>query len=452
MTTHDVLALLGRGTLTMSGAICLVLALRLPTRRWLGAQATYLLWLLLPAMLLVNALPAAQIPIATLPSINVSTARAAMAWTMPTHMLDANIQVWLFTLWLCGAIAAIAVLLRQQYRFTRRLGTLQQRADGWRSEFDGIGPALVGALRPRIVLPADFDAQYSERERTLVVAHERVHLRRGDAQINALVALLRCLQWFNPLIHFAASRFRFDQEIACDAAVMTRFPEARRCYADAMLRAQLTGQARQELRLPVGCYWQSDHPLKERIMLLKKPVPAFARRLGASACIAVLIGAVSFASWAAQSGQDLPAQAGKIMLGELKTIESSSDGALSENITFRRMKAPIYPADAVKAGVGAKVVVKAQVDEYGRAQSAEIVKLDLTGEPKPAKDGTIPDRRAFADAFAQTSIAAVKSWTYNPGTKDGKPVAGYGLIPIDFSLYDCDKDHPCDPQKAQKQG
>ena len=188
-------------------------------------------------------------------------------------------------------------------------------------------------------------------------------------------------------------------------------------------------------------------------MLLKKPVPALARRLGASASIALLISGVSFACWAAQSGQEQTKQTGSIMLGELKTIEASSDAAPSENITFRRMKPPKYPADAVKAGLGAKVVVKVLVDEQGRAQSAEVVKLDLVGEPKPAQDGTIPDRALIADSFAQASVAAAKSWMYNPGVKDGKPIASYGLVPLDFSLHDCDKDYPCDPpQQAGKQG
>src|SRR5690606_182279 len=115
------------------------------------------------------------------------------------------------------------------------------------------GPALVGAWRARIVLPADFERRYDTLERELILAHERVHLARGDAWVNAFVALLRSLNWFNPLVHLAAAKFRLDQELACDAAVIARFPRARRRYADAMLKVQLAGQAWQELRLPVGC-------------------------------------------------------------------------------------------------------------------------------------------------------------------------------------------------------
>ncbi|MGD3580303.1 M56 family metallopeptidase, partial [Xanthomonas citri pv. citri] len=41
-------------------------------------------------------------------------------------------------------------------------------------------PVSVGLWRPRIVLPMDFDTRYSAAERTLILAHERLHLRRGD--------------------------------------------------------------------------------------------------------------------------------------------------------------------------------------------------------------------------------------------------------------------------------
>src|SRR4029077_12446784 len=169
----------------------------------------------------------------------------------------------------------------------------QSSSDVLRAESTCGCPALVGAIRPRIVLPADFEQRYDGRERELILAHERTHRARGDAQANALAALLRCVFWFNPLVYFAASRFRFDQELACDAAVISRFPEARRSYADAMLKTQLA-----VLGLPVGCHWQSSHPLKERIAMLKKPLPGRTRAaLGAGIAVALTISG-TYSAWA----------------------------------------------------------------------------------------------------------------------------------------------------------
>src|SRR5688572_23252859 len=107
----------------------------------------------------------------------------------------------------------------------RRFNRLVERKAG--SAFDtvsGHGPAVVGWWRSRIVLPEDFRERYSRGERRRVLAHEIAHLRRGDIHAQAFATGLRCLFWFNPLVHYAAGLFRFDQELACDATVLEQFP------------------------------------------------------------------------------------------------------------------------------------------------------------------------------------------------------------------------------------
>src|SRR3546814_2308116 len=100
-------------------------------------------------------------------------------------------------------------------------------------------PAVVG-LRARIVLPADFDVRYSADERALILAHERNHRARGDVAGNALIAALRCVYWFNPLLWIAADRFRRDPELACGANLFARPPPARRAYGAAMVKNQIS--------------------------------------------------------------------------------------------------------------------------------------------------------------------------------------------------------------------
>jgi beta-lactamase regulating signal transducer with metallopeptidase domain len=188
--------------------------------------------------------------------------------------------------WLAGVLGLAAWLASRQRAFVRSLGRMVVSQDGiWRSE-RATTPMLIGAWRPRIVVPADFEIRYPARDCQLMLAHERAHQERGDAVMNSLAAAWLCLFWFNPLMSWALGRSRFDQELACDALVVSRAASGRKRYADALLRVQLTSEA--GWRVPVGCHWQSDHPLKERIAMLKNPSPALFRRLAGIAFTVML--------------------------------------------------------------------------------------------------------------------------------------------------------------------
>jgi hypothetical protein len=78
------------------------------------------------------------------------------------------------------------------------------------------------------------------------------------------------VNWFNPLLHLLVRCLRMDQELACDAQVIARYPAVRRSYAEAMLKTQLATQP-----LPLGCYWlhTQPHPLAQRIGLLNRRTP-----------------------------------------------------------------------------------------------------------------------------------------------------------------------------------
>jgi hypothetical protein len=197
------------------------------------------------------------------------------------------VAAWLFGAALAGLAAAAA---QSRYRHVLRGA---QRADiaGLPCPVllarDDAGPALVGAWRPRIVLPVDFHHRYAPDEQALVLAHEAMHARRGDGWWTLAAQMLASAFWFHPLAWWARATLRRDLELACDAAVLReRGPAQRRRYAGAMLKTQLDVR-----RLPVGCNWSSHHPLKERIAMLKQPLPNRRRRMAGLAAT-VLAGAV----------------------------------------------------------------------------------------------------------------------------------------------------------------
>jgi bla regulator protein blaR1 len=285
MTSHSIF-LLAAPAVAPSAAVLLIGLLRVPLRCLVGAQAAYWLWLLVPFSMLAVLLPAPPHPLA----ISALTGAGAPA---PAGSIAIALLVWAL-----GASAMLMFAVRRQRSFVGSLGTLSSLPNGTYQSAAIVEPILVGAWRPRVVVPADFESRYTREECALVLAHERAHVERGDALANAVAMLLLCLSWFNPLMHWAIGRFRFDQELACDAQVLAVTGVARRRYAVALLKTQLTADFAGAA--PVACHWKSAHPLKQRIAVLKHPSPSDPRRLaGVGLALSVVVSS-SFAVWASQ--------------------------------------------------------------------------------------------------------------------------------------------------------
>jgi beta-lactamase regulating signal transducer with metallopeptidase domain len=279
----DALAYLAVANLLAAATVLVVLVLRRPVRRMFGAPVAYALWSLVPAAALALLLPARVERIAAPVLIDQAAVASVDAAGPLAAPAAPDLPPLIAALWIAGIVASLAWLAWRQAQFA--VAVREGRG----------GPAVVGVLRPRVVTPDDFARRYTERERQVVLAHEEAHIRRHDSRINAVVALARCVNWFNPLLHLAAHVMRIDQELACDAQVVAAHPHARRAYAEAMVKTQLAARP-----LPLGCYWpaQSAHPLAERVRLLGRPTPGRSRRLLGCAVVALLGLLAAGSAWA----------------------------------------------------------------------------------------------------------------------------------------------------------
>ncbi len=409
----ELLWLLIEGLVASTLAIVLVLALRTPWRRVFGAGLLPLLWLLVPAALLAVALPApvAQVVEAPAQLATVGTASISLQTIEATVPRDASTP--LLALWLLGSLACTVHFIGQQRRFRRLLGPLRERPDGHRAATSSlVGPAVLGLLRPRIVLPADFEQRFDAEQQTLILAHERSHLRRGDLIASAIATALRCVYWFNPLVHLATARLRQDHELAADAEVLQRHPHARRRYADTLLNVQLAVPG-----LPVGCLWQSSHPLKERILMLKQPAaPRFTPATGAVVGIALAL-AVSTLAWAGQPAR--PPAAGAT---DAAPTASAADGG--NPVSYRRIARPKYPQAAVDSGQSGKVLLDVLVGADGSPREIKVAEASAPG------------------VFDDAAIGSVRNWQFNPAAKDGKAVESRVLVPICYATGETSNDCP----------
>jgi TonB-dependent SusC/RagA subfamily outer membrane receptor len=102
------------------------------------------------------------------------------------------------------------------------------------------GPALVGLLRPAIVVPSWLLAESPERQQ-LVVQHEDEHRRAGDHALLAFACTAVCLMPWNIALWWLLLRTRLAVELDCDARVLRRGVQPR-SYGSLLL--EIAGRTR----------------------------------------------------------------------------------------------------------------------------------------------------------------------------------------------------------------
>ncbi len=98
-----------------------------------------------------------------------------------------------------------------------------------------MGPAVIGLLRPTIILPTAITESRSLKELEPVLAHELIHIRRGDLWIGLLQLLASVVWWFHPLVWFTGRRLKFEIEQCCDEEVLAELNCDPRQYAACLL-------------------------------------------------------------------------------------------------------------------------------------------------------------------------------------------------------------------------
>ena len=125
--------------------------------------------------------------------------------------------------WLAASAVFALGLVTTQRRLRRRLrGCPSRIVDGERvlvsSDF---GPAVVGVVRPQIVLP-EWALAMRDTDRRIIVAHETEHRQAGDPLLaTAALIAVAALPW-NVALWWQLRRLRLAIEIDCDRRVVSR--------------------------------------------------------------------------------------------------------------------------------------------------------------------------------------------------------------------------------------
>ncbi len=217
-------------------------------------------WLLVPLAFLLPARVPVLPPLAHVPLVQKWENLLPVDGPTDTQPASAVVhgrgQVWSW-LWLGGAALYLAVVAGQTSRVMRRwprerLSTNSQLLElledckqetgvtapiGLVVSASVPSPAILGWLRPRILLPAGLVTTMPRDGLRAVMLHELAHFRWFDVPGNWLFTIVRTIHWFNPLAHVAfAAWARFREEAADEAAMRWMKDVSGRTYGTVLLQ------------------------------------------------------------------------------------------------------------------------------------------------------------------------------------------------------------------------
>jgi beta-lactamase regulating signal transducer with metallopeptidase domain len=178
-----------------------------------------------------------------------------------------------------------------------------------------VGPAVVGLMRPRIVVPRWVTMALPSHQ-AAVIAHEQSHLEARDPQLFTLaLALLVFMPWNLPL-WWQLRRLRYAIEIDCDARVLKGGVDPAH-YGETLIAV---GERQSAYVGAVAAMSESKSFLEERIEhMIRKPMRW--RRLGAATLASFAIALTALAAGVSPPNAENPAPvAGKAGPAEHKEI------------------------------------------------------------------------------------------------------------------------------------
>lgn len=93
-------------------------------------------------------------------------------------------------------------------------------------------PFIMGVFKPKIYLPENL----AQSQRSLIILHEKAHIKRFDHVAKIVMFAALCIHWFNPLVWLAFKLCERDMEMSCDEAVAKNMDDTGKAdYSQALL-------------------------------------------------------------------------------------------------------------------------------------------------------------------------------------------------------------------------
>ncbi len=272
-------------------------------------------------------------------------------------------------------------------------------------------PGVVGIRRPVLLWPRHLADGLHRDHIESIVAHELSHVMRRDNLLALVHLVVSAAFWFHPLVWWIGARLVEERERACDEQVVA-CGQRPATYAAGILKTCERCVASPLVNVPgIG-----GGDLKKRIMRIMRneaiaPLGRAKTIALALAALAVVLAPVAVGFSSASPRADAAADA------------AQNDAAGQ----------PVRPGGDVKPP-RLKKEVKPQ---YSERAKQEKIQGEVLMECVVKADGTVGDItviKSLDPDLDQAAIDAAKRWEFEPGTRNGKPVAVIVTIAIAFTL------------------
>jgi beta-lactamase regulating signal transducer with metallopeptidase domain len=201
-----------------------------------------------------------------------------------------SLQSWLMLVWLSGIIALCLWLCRKLWMLrssAEPISLPQWFPQVLRDAADKAGlrhlppvivtrqvkcPAVLGALHPLVLVPADRVDSFSKHDTGNMLVHELTHIKRGDLLVHAIQLIVQVVYWPNVLLWLVRRPIHDLRELCCDASVAAALRQETPAY-----RQTLLDTARTLIAEPVGSglgllgLFERPHAIVERLSYLERP-------------------------------------------------------------------------------------------------------------------------------------------------------------------------------------
>lgn len=387
--------------------------LRRPTRApWLMALVAAVLWPVLAPMIR-HLVPIAGEAGATGTSLTITAISQPLSASPFLGSWVQRLDTPLLVLWIAASLVVLNRLGRGLLALSRiRRASQPSVIDGVPVLLsDSIGPAVVGILQTRVVVPESI-LSLEEPLRRLVLRHENEHRKAHDPLILLGSALAIALVPWNLPLWWITHRARLALELDCDARVLAADPDAS-LYGKLLL---LISQQRTLAAFAPMLAAHTSH-LEQRINAMLS-APAGRTRTRFTLAIAGALVAVMAACSARIADVTLPHPT----QADTRTLVDANQPLYEYQVEQLARQIPgtgniRYPDQLRAANVEGEVLAQF------------IVGVDGKAEP-----GTFKVLKSDHDLFTRSVAAALTAMQFQPAEVGGKKVRQYVQQPFTFSL------------------